>query len=150
MRRKEKAVTDPAAIEAIIKSAMVCRMAMCDQSMPYVVPLCFGYREGVFFFHSAANGRKLDILKANPHVCIELESDVTLQPGATPCKWGMGFNSVIAFGTAGQITDPADKRDALDTIMDHYGSGPWNYSAKVLDATVVIRVDVDHMTAKRS
>lgn len=150
MRRKEKAVTDPKAIEAIIHGAMVCRMAMCDQSEPYVVPLCFGYREGVFFFHSAAKGRKLDILNVNPHVCIELESDITLQPGATPCKWGMGFNSVIAFGTARRITDPADKRDALDTIMNHYGSGPWTYSAKVLDATVVIRVDVDHMTAKHS
>jgi len=150
MRRNEKAVTDPAAIEAIIDGAQVCRLAMCDQTGPYVVPLCFGYRQGAFYFHSAGEGRKLDILDANPKVCVELESEISLKTGETPCKWGMGFRSVIAFGIVRRITDPADKRKALDVIMDHYGSGPWTYSDKALEATVVLRMEVDHMTAKHS
>ena len=110
MRRKEKAVTDPAAIEAIIDDAQVCRLAMCDQTGPYVVPLCFGYRQGAFYFHSAVEGRKLDILDANPKACVELESEFSLKTGETPCKWGMGFHSVIAFGTVRRITDPRRRR----------------------------------------
>lgn len=150
MRRKEKAVTDPHAIEAIIAKATVCRLAMCDQSTPYVVPLCFGYQNNVFYFHSANQGRKLDVLNANPNVCVEIETDITLKPGDKPCNWGMGFDSVIAFGTARQVSDPEEKRQALDAIMDHYGNGPWAYSDKALAATIVIRVDVDQMTAKHS
>ncbi len=150
MRRKEKAVTDPKAIEAIIAAARVCRLGMCHRGNPYVVPLCFGYREKVFYFHSAARGRKLDVLDAKPRVCVELESGVTLQPADKPCQWGMGFSSVIAFGTARRVSDPDEKRRALDAIMDHYGNGSWDYAAKALDATMVIRVDVDEMTAKRS
>jgi nitroimidazol reductase NimA-like FMN-containing flavoprotein (pyridoxamine 5'-phosphate oxidase superfamily) len=150
MRRNEKAVTDPVAIEAIIAAARVCRLAMCDRGRPYVVPLCFGYQDRVFYFHSAAQGRKLDVLNANPRVCVELESDVTLQPADKPCEWGMGFNSVIAFGTARRVSDPDEKRRALDAIMNHYGDGPWTYSEKVSAATVVIRVDVDEITAKHS
>jgi hypothetical protein len=150
MRRKEKAVSDPAAIEAIITAARVCRLAMCDRGNPYVVPLCFGYRDQVFYFHSAAQGRKLEVLDANPRVCVELESDVTLQPADQPCKWGMGFNSVIAFGTARRVSDSQEKQQALDTIMNHYGDGPWTYADKALSATVVIRVDVDEITAKHA
>ena len=114
---------------------MVCRLAMCDQNTPYVVPLCFGYKNKVFYFHSAKQGRKLDVLNANPNVCVEVETDITLNPGDKPCNWGMGFDSVIAFGTARQVSDPEEKRKSLDTIMDHYGNGPWTYSDKALAAT---------------
>jgi len=150
MRRKEKAITDPAAIQAIVQAAKVCRLAMCGPEGPYVVPLCFGYRQGAFFFHCAAKGHKLDLLDADPRVCLELEGDVALQTAEKPCDWGMTFRSVIAFGSVRRLTDPDEKRAALDAIMDHYGTGPWTYTDKVLAATVVLRMDVDRLTAKRS
>jgi hypothetical protein len=53
MRRTEKAVTDPKAIEAIITAARVCRLGMCHNGDPYVVPLCFGYLEKAFYFAKA-------------------------------------------------------------------------------------------------
>lgn len=150
MRRKEKAITDSQAIEAILNRAHVCHLAMCDQASPYVVPLCYAYTEGVFYFHCADQGRKLQILDANPSVCVQVEADVALAPADKPCKWGMDFSSVIAFGEAHRVSDPQEKRRALDAIMDHYGSGQRNYSDRSLAATVVIRVDVRQMTAKHS
>lgn len=150
MRRKEKQVTDQAEIEAIIAKAPVCRLGLCDQGQPYVVPLCFGYSPGLFYLHAAAEGRKLAVLRQNPRVCVEIDTDIVLKTAGTPCAWGMGFKSVIGFGTAVIVTDPAEKRRGLDLIMAHYGGPTEGYAEKALEATVVIRVTIAEMTAKQS
>lgn len=150
MRRKDKEMSDPAEIEAVIAEATVCRVAMCDDGRPYVVPLSFGYRNRAFYFHSASEGRKVDILKKKPEVCIELEAGVALKPGRKACDWGMHFRSVIAFGTVSFLEDGAARRAGLDIIMAHYGLGEFDYRPEALAKTTVLRVDVREMTGKRS
>jgi len=150
MRRKEKEIADAAEIEAVIAQAQVCRMAMCDGDRPYVVPLCFGYADRVFYFHCAAEGRKLDVLKRNPHVCLELEAGVSLKAGVKACDWGMNYRSVIAFGRAERVDAPEAKRRALDLIMARYAPGQVEYLEAALAKTVVIQVEVMNMTGKKS
>ncbi len=150
MRRKEKEITDVAELEAVIAQAQVCRMAMCDGDRPYVVPLCFGYTDRVFYFHCAAEGRKLDALKRNPHVCLELEAGVSLKPGVKACDWGMNYRSVIAFGRAERVESPEAKRRALDLIMARYAPGVVDYLEAALSKTVVIQVEVMNVTGKKS
>jgi uncharacterized protein len=150
MRRKEKEITDAAELEAVIAQAQVCRMAMCDGDRPYVVPLCFGYTDRVFYFHCAAEGRKLDALKRNPHVCLELEAGVSLKPGDKACDWGMNFRSVIAFGRAERVESPEAKRRVLDLIMARYAPGVVDYLDAALSKTVVIQVEVMNVTGKKS
>ena len=53
---------DGAAIEEVIARAPVCRLALSDNGEPYVVPMNFGYSDGVLYFHGAPNGRKIDII----------------------------------------------------------------------------------------
>jgi nitroimidazol reductase NimA-like FMN-containing flavoprotein (pyridoxamine 5'-phosphate oxidase superfamily) len=150
MRRTEKQVIDPAAIEAIIARAQVCRLGLCDQGQPYVVALCFGYAPGVFYLHSATEGRKIAVLRQNPRVCLQIDTDVEIKTAENPCSWGMRFKSVIGFGIADIVTDPDEKRRALDLIMAHYGGPPAAYPEKALEATTVIRVAIAEMTAKQS
>jgi nitroimidazol reductase NimA-like FMN-containing flavoprotein (pyridoxamine 5'-phosphate oxidase superfamily) len=150
MRRKEKEIAEAAEIEAVIAEAPVCRLAMSDGGSPYVVPMSFGYAAGTFYFHSAAEGRKIAVLEKNNRVCIELETGVELKRAEKACKWGARFRSVIAFGRASFIDDAAAKRRALDVIMGHYGPGPFEYSDEVLAKTRIIRVDVAEMTGKKS
>jgi hypothetical protein len=150
VRRKEKEIHDRSEIEAVIAQALVCRLAMCDGEEPYVVPLCFGYADGVFYFHCAAEGRKLDVLKRNPSVCLETESDLALKPGAKACAWGMAYRSVIAFGRAEVIEEPAAKCRALDLIMARYAQGRHEYTEAALAKTVVLRVKAERITGKKS
>ena len=81
MRRKDKEISDTKEIEEIIKRAKVCRLAMTDENRPYMVPLCFGYSEGVLYFHSANRGKKLDILNKNNRICFEFDIELELVPG---------------------------------------------------------------------
>lgn len=150
MRRKEKEIVDRAELEAVIAEAQVCRMAMCDGDHPYVVPLSFGYAVGTFYFHCAAKGRKLDVLKKNPHVCLELETGVSLKTGVKACDYGMNFRSVIAFGRAERVDAAEPKRRALDLIMERYAPGTFDYAEAALAKTVVLQVKATSMTGKKS
>jgi hypothetical protein len=150
VRRKEKEIGDRAGIEAVIHEAKVCRMGMCDGRAPYVVPLCFGYAAETFYFHCAAEGRKLEILAKNPDVCLELESWVALKPGENACAWGMSYRSVMAFGQVERVESPEGKRRALDLIMARYAPGTFDYPEAALAKTVILQVRVQRMTGKRS
>jgi hypothetical protein len=150
MRRKEKQITTRAEIEAVIRKAMVCRLAMVDDSRPYIVPLCFGYHDNTLFFHSAREGKKLDILKKNKIVCFEFDVDTELKKGKTPCEWGMTYQSVIGYGEASLVEGSSAKRSALDIIMQQYAEGPFAYTDAVVENTTIIKVAIAHMTGKRA
>jgi nitroimidazol reductase NimA-like FMN-containing flavoprotein (pyridoxamine 5'-phosphate oxidase superfamily) len=153
MRRKEKEITEQASMEEIIKRSSICRLAMADESgNPYVIPLCFGYRGNTVYLHSAREGRKIDILKNNPRVCVLFDIDQEVLPGKEACEWGMRFQSVIAFGTASFLEKKEEKHDALNIIMDNYSNGneAWRYPKKAMDAVLIIKIHVEEMTGKVS
>ena len=130
MRRKEKEITYPPHIEDIIERSSVCRLAMSDDGQPYVIPLCYGYKDNTFYLHSAGEGRKLDILKKNDRVCIEIDNDCEIIRGDDACAWSMKYRCVVGFGRASFIDDDEAKRMAFDVIMDHYTEGPHEYITK--------------------
>ncbi len=149
MRRQEREISDPKVLESIINKASVCRLAMCEGSVPYIVPLCFGYEKGALYFHSAIEGRKLEILKKNPRVCFEMDIDCELVKSGDRCT--MKYRSVIGNGQASFIETLEDKRNALDLIMRHYNQEPIPYPDPVLtNMLAVIKVEIKEMTGKAS
>ena len=150
MRRKEKEITDIKEIEFIIQQSQVCRLALADEGLPYIVPLCFGYKNKMLYFHSAKEGQKIDILRRNHQVCFEFDIDARIRSGQTACVWGMGYKSVIGYGTASLVEDSEEKQKALDIIMRQYSEGEFEYSAKNLAEMLVIKVDISAMTGKKS
>ena len=95
MRRSEKEITDKLAIEKIINASLVCRLALSDGNQPYIVPLCFGYQDRTLYFHSALEGKKIDILKKNKRTCFEFDVNSEIIKAEKACKWGMKYQSVI-------------------------------------------------------
>ena len=150
MRRSDKEITDRKAIEDIILRSKVCKLAMCEENRPYIVPLCFGFKNNTLYFHSAPKGKKIEILKKNPNVCFEFEIFTQIIKSAKACKWGMRYKSVIGFGKAGFITDDDLKRQAFDIIMNQYADGSFIYEDALLKSVVVINVGIQSMTGKQS
>ena len=150
MRRKDKEITDKSEIEAIICQSLVCRLAMADGDRPYVVPLCFGYKDNTLYFHSAGEGQKIQILKRNNRICFEFDGNLEVRAGKGACDWGMQYRSVIGFGSASFIEDDDEKRRALDVIMAQYADGPFEYSEKNFKKALVIKVEIESMTGKKS
>lgn len=150
MRRKDKEIKDAGEIEEILRKAQVIRIAMCDNSTPYCVPMSFGYCNGSIYLHSAKKGRKLEILRANNLVCFEADVDVQLIRGGKPCDWTMSYKSVIGMAEAHFVTDEEEKRKALSCIVKHYSGESYEFSDEELKGVEVIRLDIKEISAKGS
>ncbi len=150
MRRSEREITDPAVMENVLSKAKVCHLGMCDDEQPYVVPMNYGYENRTLYFHSAAEGQKLDILRRNNRVCFQVDTDAEVVVGDTGCNCRTRYRSVVGFGRATFIEDAAEKRRALAVLMRHYASGTFVFPDDAVAKTCVFRVDVARMTGKQA
>lgn len=86
-------------LEELLNGATLCRLAMADEGQPYLVPVAVrAAREGadwVFRIQSPVYGAKMEYLRANRRVALELER---------PCPDGV--ESVVAFGIARFVLPP--------------------------------------------
>ena len=124
MRRKDREVIDIYAIEQILLQCKTCHVAMVSDGMPYVVPLSYGYKilDGgmlELYFHSALEGKKLDILKKCNKVCFEMAHEGEPVSSDTPCNAGYYFSSVIGYGNAFFIDTIEQKCEALSIMFKH-------------------------------
>ena len=150
MRRADREIKDPKAIRALMDTAPVCRIGVSDDGMPYVVPMSFGLGERDLYFHCAAEGRLLNILRRNDRVCFEMDLFREVILGQSPCGCSCRYESVIGFGRAVIMDDPGEKKAALDRIMEHYGEQVTSaYKPEIFEKTTVIRIAIESLTAKR-
>jgi len=125
---------------------------MADGNESYLVTINYGYRDNVIYFHSAPEGKKVDWLRKNPHVCFMIYIDDELVTGENPCRdWTMKYKSVIGYGKVSILKDPEEKADGLNIIMAQYTkNGPFEFSEKNLEEIVVIKIEIAEISAKVS
>lgn len=153
MRRTDRAVTDPARIREIIDSCTCCRLGLCDGGRAYIVPLDFGYveRDGHYtlYFHGAAEGRKIDLIRKAGWAAFEMDAGHELIRGPAACNHSARYQCVMGGGPAALLEGREEKKAGLSAIMTHTaGQGPWEFDEAVVDKTQVIRLDVEELTCK--
>lgn len=150
MRKANREIKDLDVMLAIMKEARVCRIGLSNDGTPYVVPMNFGLGENCIYLHCAAQGLKLDILRKNNKVCIEMDIIREIKQGTEACGWSCCYDSIIGFGRAYLVDELDEKRFALDRIMEKYGARePFFYPSDILGKTTVIRIAIESLTGKR-
>lgn len=76
MIRFEREVYDKEIVKAMLDQMVIANVGMNDEEgFPYVVPLSFGYEmtdtELIIYTHFSKTGKKLDLLRKDPRVCVE-------------------------------------------------------------------------------
>jgi nitroimidazol reductase NimA-like FMN-containing flavoprotein (pyridoxamine 5'-phosphate oxidase superfamily) len=153
MRRKDREITDCARIDEIITACDCVRLAFADGDDAYIVPLNFAFvsenGKRTFYFHSAKEGRKLDLIKKLGRAGFELDTGHALNPGETACGYSYRFQSVVGNGKISVVEDEAEKRRALDLLMERYtGKNSWMYEKAELRAVAVFRLEVESISCK--
>ena len=152
MTKRELQVTDENQIREILDTAKVLHLGMCVDNEPYVVPMNYGYtmEEGklVFYLHSAVRGKKLDMLRANPKVFVELDCDRQPFEGEKPCQYGLAYSSLMGRGTARIIEDVEEKMAAMTALMKTQVQKDFTFNEKLVSIVAVVRIDVEEYTAK--
>ncbi len=154
MRRSDREIKDKAEIVGIIEKCDVCRLGLSDNTMPYVVPLNFGYEfaDGklTLYFHGAKEGKKLDIIKSNPSACFEMDCCHRLIEADEACKYTMEYESVIGRGTVSLCFDGAEKIKALKQLMKTYTKDrDFDFPQQVVESLTVFKLEVSDVTGKR-
>lgn len=153
MRRKDRDITSPESIEAILTEARVCHLGMCLENIPYVVPLNFVHVGNRLYVHSALKGKKLDILKENPNVCVQIDLDGGFIPSSEPadaCESGYCYTSLMANGVALFVEVNSHKLAALEAIAKKFFGKPVPVNEKTARGTVVLEIVLDNITVKKS
>ena len=154
MRRKDREVTGQAEIEGILQRAQVLRIALNDGAYPYLLPVNFGVRrEGgklVLFFHSGMEGRKHQVIAADPHAAFEVDGAYRLLPptGAEGCTTGFAYESAIGQGVI-TLAEEGEKEELLTALLAHYGITGKGLSPTSVAHTAVYKLTVEHITGKR-
>ena len=142
----------------ILDRAEYMSMAMCgEDGSPYLVPVNFGHEPGVLYVHCAPEGRKLDILKKSPKVCLNVVLTRGLGfkgDGSLACRYAMDFDSVLMEGTAEILEDETSRKHAMDVLLDQYGLGGsgknLKISSDVMQKTVMLRIRIHAASIKRN
>jgi nitroimidazol reductase NimA-like FMN-containing flavoprotein (pyridoxamine 5'-phosphate oxidase superfamily) len=151
MRRKDREILDPNQIALIIKQCQVCRLAMCKNNQPYMIPISFGFDGSVIYFHTALDGQKIEYIKSNNSVCFEFDCNTHLVSNDIhPCKWLFTYQSVIGFGKISELTIESEMIYALKQIMLNYSGSEWEFSNDMMKNIRVWKIDIDEMSGKQS
>lgn len=155
MRRIERNVSDDKLIDKIISCCHCCRLGLIDKDQVYIVPLNFGYVHNeynrVFYFHSAKEGRKIDLINRNNYAAFELDCNYALVQKDKACQFTAHFQSIIGSGKIEIVNDMQEKIFGLEQIMLHNTSkAGWDFDSKAVDAVCIIRLVVEQLSCKQN
>ena len=125
-------------------------LVMCAADKPYAVPLNHSFMNGRFYFHCAKKGRKLDVIRRNPHVSYVIKKYYGTEGDFKDSMRCNGqWESVIAYGRAHVVEGQQALKEAFRNFMACYDKPDYEPTDKVYDTTGAVIIDVDEMTARR-
>jgi nitroimidazol reductase NimA-like FMN-containing flavoprotein (pyridoxamine 5'-phosphate oxidase superfamily) len=157
VRRRDKEVQDPAAVLDVLRRGEVARIAMVDaDGGPYVVPVSYAVLPPEpgeplrIVVHGAREGRKVDALRRDPRVCVEVTVDVAVVPAVRACDVSTRFRSVIAFGRVAFLEERAARARALAAIAERYNPGSPPIDEGEARKVAILEIRIDAATCKVS
>lgn len=107
------------------------------------------YCDIVLYMHCAKEGHKLDLIRANPLVCVEIENDIeTVSGGEIPCEYGSTYSSVIARGKIRVLDNPGEKIHGLNTLMKHQTGKSFEIDESMSGSVEMLEFVSDSFSAK--
>src|ERR1041385_4609503 len=150
-RLPKRGVFDREAVYRILDEGLVCHVGFVHEGAPVVIPTGYGRNGDTLYVHGSAASRMLRTAGKGMDVFIT----VTLLDGLVLARsafhHSMNYRSVVIFGRANIVDDPAAKLDALRVLTDHVMPGRWDEirqpSKNELQATTVLAILLEEVSA---
>jgi hypothetical protein len=153
MRRIDRAITEPADLESILRRGRFATIAVSHYAEPYVVTLSYGYdkERNALYFHMATAGRKQEAIAEDPTVC----ATVIIDGGYVPGECRHLYESVVITGRMVLIADQEEALHGMRVLLGHLEENPEDvWERQALDAPEtwrrlrVARLDIEDITGK--
>lgn len=93
----------------LLEEQILCRIAFCGKHAPYIALFQYALIEGQLYFHFTKYGKKIELLRDDKPVCVEIEHythDLS------------EYKFVTLTGKLRIVTDPAERALAIEKIVD--------------------------------
>jgi uncharacterized protein len=121
----------------LLRAQNIGRLGCCRESMPYVIPVNYFFDGEDIYIHSMP-GRKVQIMRANPHVCLQVDE----------IEDTFNWLSVIAFGQFEEVYDTAERGRILAAMFQRFPHMT-PVESKVRDSmseVIVFRIRIEQLT----
>ncbi|MER5435334.1 pyridoxamine 5'-phosphate oxidase family protein [Streptomyces sp. NPDC002588] len=154
-RAAHKASYDKDLVHAILDEGYVCHLGFVRDGAPVVLPTLYARVGETLYVHGSTGSRPLrmtGLTDPGLPVCLTVTHVDGLVLARSAFHHSINYRSVVVHGLAYDVTDPEEKRAALDAVVDHVVPGraadsrPAN--KKELAATAVVRLDLKEVSAK--
>jgi len=151
-RLPKRGSQERALIYEILDTHFLCHIGYVIDGQPYVTPTGYWRHGDALYWHGSAASRMLRSQAAGIPVCLT----VTLLDGLVMARSGfhhsVNYRSVMAFGQARKIEEPAEKQAAVEAYIERLYPGR-NASLRPitgqeLKATAVLGMAIDEASAK--
>ena len=122
-RHPERGVYDRGTIDAILDEALICHVAYVEDGHPAVIPTIHARMGDTLYIHGSQASRTVRTLRPGTEVCVETTLlDGLVLARSTP-NHSMNYRSVVIYGVAREVTDPKEKFDAQNALVEHIVPG---------------------------
>ena len=151
-RVRERGTHEKEIIARILDEGLIAHVGFQTERQPFVIPMAYARRGDLLLLHGSVGSRLVRRLGGGIPACVT----VTLLDGLVLARsafhHSMNYRSVVAFGTARRIVGEAEKRRALDALVEHLVPGRTQDARRPNDpeltGTEVLEMPLDEATAK--
>jgi uncharacterized protein len=143
---------DRETIDAILDEALVCHLGFVHDGRPAVTPTLHARVGDEVFIHGSAASRMLRALAGGIEACLTVTLVDGLVLARSAFHHSINYRSVVLYGTATPVTEPAEKERALEAFTEKLVPGRWADvrwpNRKELKATTALALPIREGSAK--
>jgi uncharacterized protein len=121
----------------LLRNQNIGRLGCCSEGMPYVIPVNYFFGGEDIYIHSMP-GRKIQAMRANPHVCLQVDE----------IEDTFNWISVIAFGLFEEVYDTTERDRILAAMFQRFPHlTPVESKVKnSMSEVIVFRIRIERIT----
>lgn len=151
-RRPQRGAYDEATVYGILDAGIMAHIGYVIDGQPFVTPTAY-WREGrKLYWHGAAASRMLATVAEGAPVCVTVSFLDGFIVGRSGITHSLNYRSVMAYGRARLMSDPAAKRAAMDAFIDRLYAGRPVKLRPTTDAELmqiaVVEMEIEEASAK--
>jgi uncharacterized protein len=150
-RLNQRGKYDSDTVHAILDAMPICHVGYLFRGTPFVTPT-LQWREGDhIYWHGSSASRMLETCEA-AEVCVTVTIIDGMVVARAAFHHSCNYRSVMVFGRAHKVTDPAEKKARLRNFTERLYPGRWDMLRPVteqeLKATMMLGLALDEASAK--
>ncbi len=124
-------------INAFLRAQRIARIGCHLDGLTYVVPVIYAF-DGASIFVVTTEGQKVEMMRANPRVCVEVDEYAAE---------GGSWRSVIAYGGYEELAG-GDVEEALSALREAFGRAAPAEPRGLGPSVVAFRIRLDELTGR--